>query len=230
MNQTSSTSPPPIPCSWVEALFDRMLLHYGKRFTDQWGGADPGRLTQHWANELAGFTPAELSKGYAALEGRDWPPTVPEFKRLCRPALDVIAAYYEAIEGIQARERGEVGQWSHPAIYWAAVKIGAHDLKNQSFSQMRERWERAFNEVFSQGTWAAIPEPAKALPAPGKTVLSRSDAERRLQELGASGVLKKNTQHRAWIGKVLERAKNKDASLPSISVRMAKEALKEKEN
>jgi hypothetical protein len=227
----SSTSTNPLPISWIESLFERMLLAYGKKFTDQWAGPDATKLKQHWANELAGFTNAELKRGHDAMEGRDWPPTLPEFKRMCRPAVDSIAAYYEAVNGVNARERGDMGEWSHPAIFWASVRM-AFDLKGLTFSAVKDRWEAALQAELDKGKWEPIPAPALALPAPGKTHLSREEAVRRLSELNASLAVKKTRDGhnpRAWIGKILDRAKRKDTTLPAISLKFAKEALEAKE-
>lgn len=222
----SSTSTEPLPRTWIEKLFDKMLLSYGKKFTDQWIGADPGKLITHWAEELASFTGDELKRGYAALDARDWPPTLPEFKRMCRPPVDSTVAYYEAVNGLQARERGDKGEWSHPAIFWASASM-AHDLRSQGYTQIKDRWEKALREQMEKGQWAPIPEVMQALPAPGQTKLSRADADKMVQELNAAAVNAANrSDHRAWIGKVLERAKAKDSTLPSISVQFAREAMK----
>jgi hypothetical protein len=214
-----------MPEQWVSEIMDRMLMTYGKKFSEQWGGSDPDKLFGFWSQQLAGFTPAEIKRGLAALETRDWPPTLPEFKKLCRPAVDATAAYYEAVAGVQARERGDVGQWSHPAIFWASVQIGAFDLKSQSYTQIKARWEKALQDEMEKGQWSAIPEPMIALPAPGKTASSREKAAQMLQQLGASDALKPKSDHRAWIKKALERAKAGDDSLPGITVRFAQEAM-----
>lgn len=227
----SSTSTNPIPADWIERLFDKMLLDYGKKFTDQWAGPDPDKLIAHWSRELAGYTPAELRRGYDALAGLDWPPSLPQFKKLCRSGVDSLVAYYEAVAGVNARDRGDMGEWSHPAIFWAASRM-AFDLKGQSYSSIKERWEAMLQTELAKGEWAAIPQPALALAAPGKTHLSREEAVKRLAELHATAAVKTtNTKHdyRAWIGKVLERAKKKDSTLPHISLRFAKEALEVKE-
>lgn len=224
----SSTSTDALPTSWVEKLFDRMLLAYGKKFTDQWAGADPDRLIGHWAKELGGMTREELARGAAGLESRDWPPTLPEFKRMCRPPVDPLTAYYEALNGVQARERGEMGEWSHPAIYWAAIKVSSFDLRNQSFSQMRDRWERALAAELAKGEWSPVPEPVAALPAPGKSEISRDDAAKRLQELGAAKVMQPKTDHKLWAKRIAERAKKANHGLSPLQIRFANEALSAK--
>lgn len=198
-----------------------MHLAYGKRFTDLWGATDPSAWLGYWSEQLAGYTAAEIACGLDALSKREWPPTLPEFKRLCRPPLDPQAAYYEALEGVQARERGERGIWSHPAIYWAAVKVGAYDIKNCGYGQIQKRWETALQAIFDAGQSLPIPDPALSLPAPGKTVLTREDEARLMAELGASGILHKRGNARAWIAKIRERQRAGDSTLSAAAIRAA---------
>lgn len=233
MNRALSTSTESWPANampkrWIESLFERMLFEYGKKFSDQWGGADAEGLKAHWAQRLSDLTNDELKRGVSLLEGREWPPSLPEFRKMCRPPLDMTNAYYEAVNGVQARERGEIGEWSHPAIYWASVKVGAFDLKNQSHAVIKARWEHALQDELAKGEWAAIPEPLVALPAPGSTKTDRDHATKRMQEIQASGVVKKQVDkvdHKAWAKKILERAKQQNHGLSGLQIRFAKEAL-----
>lgn len=183
MTDALSTSRRPLRRDLIEQVSAHMLHTYGKRFTDLWGATKPGAWVSYWAEQLAGYSDAEIRRGLAGLDGREWPPTLPEFKRLCRPPIDPQAAFYEALAGILARERGDIGEWSHPAIYWAAVKVGAFDLKNTGYGQIQKRWEAALQAVLDAGGYEPIPRPALALPAPGKALLSREEAKRRLAEL-----------------------------------------------
>lgn len=231
MTHSPSTSPKPAPLSWVESLFARMQGMYGNKFLDMWRDSDIALVKQLWADEMGKLAPEDLKRGYVALMTRDWPPSLPEFVRMCKPSVDPTVAYYEAVNGVQARERGEVGTWSHPAIFWASVAVSAHDLKHQSYSQLKPRWEKALQDEMDKGQWAPIPEPMLALPAPGKSELSREDAAKMLQQLHAADTVKKSddkVNHRAWIDKVLERQRRKDTTLPGIAIRMAREAMKEK--
>lgn len=228
MNQTTelSTSTNALPQAWVEKLFERMLLDYGKKFTDQWGAADTDMLIAHWARELAGYSRVELKRGVDALANRDWPPTLPEFKKLCRRPLDALVAYYEAVAGIQERSAGKYGKWSHPAIYWAAVPL-AFELREQTYSQVRARWEAALAEQFEKGEWPEIPQPMVALPAPGKTKTSREEAAQRLRELGASSIVRdhRGGDMRGWAKRILQREADGDKTLLPIQVKFAREAL-----
>jgi hypothetical protein len=237
MNKQLSTSinwpQDAIPKHWVESLFEKMLFEYGKKFSDQWGGADAEGLKIHWATRLADLSGEELKRGVQALAGRDWPPTLPEFRKLCRPPIEPMTAYYVAVSEIQARDRGEMGEWPHPAVYWAAVKIGAFDLKNQSYSQIRARWESALEAEMAKGEWSAIPEPMAALPAPGKGELSKEKAAELIQKLGADGIIKQpeveKVDHKLWAKRIMERENRHDPTLSALQVRFAKEALEMKQ-
>lgn len=219
-NQTSSTSTQ--LQTWVEKLLHYMLLCYGKRFTDQWGMTDSQELIDVWAAGLQGLTHAELKRGKDALSGREWPPTLPEFKKLCRPELDPLAAYYEAVAGVQARFAGEFGKWSSPAVYWAAMPM-ATDLLNQTYSQVRARWERALSDEMAKGQWDEIPKPALALPAPVN--MTKDAAEKALQKLGAEVNKPKGFNHRLWAERILERERKGDKSLLPIQVQFARQAM-----
>lgn len=224
---TSSTSTNPLLEQVVATIFDKMLLDYGKRFTDQWGAADPDMLRAHWAQELTGYTPREIKRGLAAMDGMDWPPTLPQFKKSCRPPVDALVAYYEAVEGVRARQNGEDGIWSHPAIYWAATPL-SFDLQNQTYSQIKARWEVALEAQMARGDWEPIPAPALALPAPDKSHHSRENAAKMLQELGAAGVINDGgtrSDPLAWAKKILKREENGDKTLSAYCLREAKIAM-----
>lgn len=223
---TLSTSTEALPTSWVERIFDQMWATFGKKFVDQWGGIEPEKLKSHWAVKLASLTPAELKRGVDALEKQTFCPTLPEFMKLCRPPIDALAAYYEAVAGITERERGESGTWSHPAIFWAHVAIGAHDLKSSTYSHIKQRWENALQAEIDKGVWADIPAPLIALPAPSRRETDRVAAARLLGDLkvGVNG----RSDYRAWIPKLLQRAANGEA-VPVAALKMAKEAAAAKE-
>src|SRR5699024_887061 len=76
----------------------------------------------------------------------DWPPSLTEFLRACRPMLDPEAAFHEAVKGLADRRKGETGQWSHPAIYHATVVTGQHDMLNSTYGALKVRWGKALAE------------------------------------------------------------------------------------
>ncbi len=212
-----------MPQTWIEKLFDKMLLNYGKKFTDQWGGSEPQKLIDHWSNEMAGYTGAEIKRGLKAMDGQEWPPSLPQFKKMCRPPIDSVHAYYEAVSGLQERAKGEMGKWSHPAIYWAATQM-TFDLLNQTFSNVKSRWEKLLGDEMEKGAWENIPAALVLIAAPGKE-WDRKAAGVTLKEIGAGDLLKNKTNHKAWAHKIIEREKRGDKELSALQIRFAREAL-----
>ena len=212
-----------IPMKWVESLFSKMLAFYGNKFLDMWRDAEMDDVKHQWAQEMSKLTNEELKRGVDSLVNRDWPPTLPEFVKLCKPSVDPTVAYYEAVYGLAEREKGKKGTWSHPAIFWAATKL-SFEMRSQTYSSVKGRWEKALSDEMDKGEWAAIPEPMIALPAPGKTEMSKEYAAQMLQKLGSSGILKKSGDQKRWARRVLERVAAGE-KMPEVSVRFAHEAM-----
>lgn len=232
LTPTLSTSTDPLEAI-VEQMFSDMLLTYGKRFGDMWAGSTVDALIDFWVRGLRGYTPREIKRGIEAMETRPWPPTLPEFKAMCRPPVEPMAAYYEAVAGVEARACGQSGRWSHPAIYWAAMPL-AFDLGSQTYSQIKPRWERALATEMDKGQWPEVPAPMLALTAPGVGVahMTRENAEQALRKLRATVATKtaaSNIDHRAWAKRIVEREARKDKTVSLLQVRMAREAIVEPE-
>jgi hypothetical protein len=225
----------PIPKLDGKSLMDHLYNRLDGAYPHKWRSnfstpesIDNWKVSWAEAFEDEGIAPNDIAAGLRACRSRyDWPPSCAEFIKACKPSVDPLVAYYEAAAGIQAREKGELGTWSHPAIFWAAASM-AYDLKHQGYTAIKARWEKALAEQMEKGEWAAIPAVLLALPEPGKTKADREHAEKMIAEIGASSIVKsQQSDHRRWISKVLERQKRKDDSLPSVAVRMANDALKE---
>lgn len=222
-NLKSSTSTP-LPASWVEKLLHQMLLSYGKKFTDQWAATSTDELIAFWGEQLAGYSGAELKRGVDALASRDWPPTLPEFKRMCRPPVEPMRAYYEAVAGVQARFAGEHGTWSHPAIYWAAMPM-AVELREQTFSAMKARWETALADQLGRGEWETIPAPMLQLTAPGQSTTSSAKAREAIKQLVGQIVHKPaDGDPKGWARRILDRHKAGEKITPT-QLSMAQDAL-----
>lgn len=213
----------------MDHLFSRLDGMYPIR----WRSAFPNQDTiDNWmvtwseAFEDEGIKPEMIRGGLKACRTKyDWPPSCGEFLKSCKPTIDPMVAYYQAVEGVAARNRGGVGTWSHPAIYWAAMPM-AFDLSSQTFSQIKGRWEQALATQMDRGEWAEIPMPdpeRAALPAPGKALLSRENANKMVEELGLK--LQK-TNHTLWYRNILDRHARGDKTLSMVQINFAKEAAK----
>lgn len=163
--------------SLVERIFTRMVGFYGARFADMWREADPAELKRIWAEELAGYAPSEIARGIEGCRTRDWPPTLPEFLKLCRPPIDYEAAFCEAAEQMYWRQQGD-DRWSDPAIYWAASRMG-RDVMACAYESVKGRWkallDRATQEILAGELPNQVPPRREALPVPGGAVAPAHD-------------------------------------------------------
>ncbi|NLZ11645.1 MAG: hypothetical protein GX086_09985 [Alcaligenaceae bacterium] len=203
-----------------------MQVLFGARFAQQWEGIDPQVMMAEWGQELAGYSGEEIKRGLDACRrmSKGFAPTLPEFMAMCRPPINPEAAFYEAVQGMTDRRRGERGSWSHPAIYHAGVEVGQHDLLNCGYSVLKVRWEKALSNQLAKAQWAEIPEAQVALPAPAKTKTSEAEAQKAMERLGAGDVLNKSCKdHKAWARRILENPKSKTPA----AVAMAQRALGE---
>jgi hypothetical protein len=213
--------------SMMDHLYNRLDGAYPHKWRSNFPTTDAiDNWKTSWAEafEEEDIKPGDIRNGLKACRSQyDWPPSCAEFIKACRPSVDPMVAYYEAVNGVQARARGEMGKWSHPAIFWAAMPM-AFDLGQQTFSQIKVRWQHALAEQMDHQEWASIPEPMVALPAPGKGALSKEKAEQMVQQLGAA--LKPKTDHLIWMKRILEREKRKDKTLTAVQIEYAHRARK----
>lgn len=73
-----------LPTPWVEKIFLKLTLTFGRDFLDRWKGIDIDDVKADWAHELRGLqqNPQAIAFGLEhCLGGR--PPTVQEFKAVC---------------------------------------------------------------------------------------------------------------------------------------------------
>jgi hypothetical protein len=207
-------------------------------------GMYPGKWRQNFTNEQSiqnwkdecervfieeGIRPAQLDLGLRECRRlyRDWAPTVPQLADACNPPVDPIAAYHEALAGLEARGKGEQGVWSHPAIYWAASSLRA-ELASQPGQFMKDRWAAALKAQLARGGWEPIPAPRPQLAAPGKSPTAQADAQRMLAKLGALGITKSSSSdmdHMGWARKIMARLERGDKRLKPFQIKEARLAL-----
>jgi len=89
----STQTPTALPIAWVEKLFRKLTLTYGRDFLARWEGLDECDVIADWAEELAGFVNHPEALAYALKHlppGK--PPTVIEFAAAankCPPPVHV---------------------------------------------------------------------------------------------------------------------------------------------
>lgn len=148
----------PLPPKKVEEIFDRLTAQLGNKFADLWSGVKAEHIKLEWADGLAGFRGREIMRGLKACQTRVFAPTLGEFVRLCRPALDPEIAWLEARTGLVARRAGQLGEWSHPAVYRASKEM-PYELTDKSFKECRKGWEWTLQREFDRGWGEDVPMP-----------------------------------------------------------------------
>lgn len=183
--ETTMQSSTSLPIRWIDRIFARLSALYGARFADQWRGCDPAEVKSVWADCLAGYDADEIRRGLDACLCRDWPPTLPEFAKLCRPPLDYERAYIEAVEQMRRRDTGD-DTWSDAAIYWAAARMGA-DVRAHAYPAIKSRWtvslDAATLDIRSGRLSAIVPARRESLPPPQEPVTESDEAIRNIGAL-----------------------------------------------
>jgi len=200
--------------SWVEKLFANMSLLYGNRMEKMWSGIGKGQLMVFWHMKLEDLTEEEFSRGVKALDRQEHPPSLPQFMSLCRPEVNAVAAYYEAVKGLQERRLGRKGEWSHPAIFWAASQM-AFDLLNQTQTQVEKRWKEVLILQYEKTTWQPVPDVPAPLPPLTVDKEGQAKVKQKVNEFLSRREDRGNTD---WIEYNLERLKN--GWKPTQAVRM----------
>lgn len=74
-----------LPDAWVDRIFERLTLTYGRQFLSRWEGLDLLAVKADWAQHLSGFqqNPDAIRYGLDHLPA-DQPPTVVQFAAVCR--------------------------------------------------------------------------------------------------------------------------------------------------
>ena len=74
-----------LPSSWVDELFARLSVRYGRAFLAQYGDLDAAAVKADWATELGGFRhqPEAIKHALENLPA-DKPPTVGQFRYIAR--------------------------------------------------------------------------------------------------------------------------------------------------
>lgn len=210
--------------SMMEILFGRMSGMYPSK----WGLAFPdNKAIKVWeeawveAFDREGITPRDVGLGVEnCLRMFDWPPSLPEFLRACRPHLEPDVAFFEAVREMAKRTQGEMGKWSHPAIYHAAVMIGQHDLFNGNYQTLGNRWKAALSAQLSLGQWPDIPPVMASLPAPDRTESGKQQA-RQVKAMTNDAISTKSRGSKDWAKAILDNPRGRSLAI----IRMAKNAL-----
>jgi hypothetical protein len=194
MNELStSQQPQPAPESWIERIFNRMSGMYGSKFAEAWKGVAIETVKETWSEALAGFGGEEIKRGLSGCLSREWPPTLPEFIKLCRPHMDHEVAFEIAAKQLPLRDAGQ-DKWPEAAIYWAAAKM-SYDIQHGNYASLKHRWRNELDQCRTDAVAGLIsseipkrPERIKHEPVAMSDEERQKRIERLKEELGAFGI------------------------------------------
>ena len=175
---------------------DRLFNQFDGMYPNRWRAAFAseqaiGNWRAAWAQAFAEerLTLAGVATALRACrKTHDWPPSLPEFLRLCVLTVEPESAFHEAVRQMFMRHNGGGDQWSHPAIFWAAAEFGTHDLKSTPYTRAAARWGRILAAKMVTKC-EPIPVARLALPAPGDTTPDAEAVSRLLA--GARALIKR---------------------------------------
>lgn len=222
------TEHPKLGISLMDHLFNRLDGAYPNRWRAAFASEQAvANWRESWAEAFdeEGLAPQLIADGLKACRKLyDWPPSITEFLKACKPPINIDVAIYEAINQMRARQHGK-DVWSNPAIYWAAVEVGEYDMISQTFSQIKPRFEAALDKVMA-GEVLPVPARAPALSAPGKSESTREYGRQRLAEIGALAALKPPPQgfNIGWAWKIVDEEK-RTGKVPLHKLNIAREAI-----
>ena len=81
---TSLANPNALPDGWIDRLFERFSLMYGRQWTDTWVGIPMDKVKASWSEDLARFSGEAIRRAVDHCKAHNkFPPTCPEFVGLC---------------------------------------------------------------------------------------------------------------------------------------------------
>jgi hypothetical protein len=89
---TSRENPSALPEAWIDKLFARFAVMYGKHWLELWSGIPMEAVKAGWAEDLAGTSGEQLRRALDHCKANSkFPPTCPEFLQICRQFRDTPA-------------------------------------------------------------------------------------------------------------------------------------------
>lgn len=103
-----------LPDGWVDRIFEKLALTYGRAFLNQWEGLPIEDVKADWEHELAGYVdfPEAIKFALRNLPS-DRPVNVRQFRDLCRRAPAKSVPQLEAPRADPERVRTELAKIRH---------------------------------------------------------------------------------------------------------------------
>jgi hypothetical protein len=124
-----------LPATWVDRIFEKLTLVFGREFTNRWEGLPIADVKADWAHELAGFAnwPEAIKYGLENMPS-DRAPTVLQFRDMCRKAPAKAMKELPAPKANPDRVKAEIAKLTSRGPYdkqdpkdWARRILARHE-------------------------------------------------------------------------------------------------------
>lgn len=144
-----------MPSAWIDRIFEKLQLVYGSHFTGRWSGVSIEAVKADWAHELDGMEnhPEAIKHALQHLP-IDQPPTVLQFRQLCRnapskpdpmlPAPELNKAVASAALAQAAKVTNRIGDHLTPIRALMQRELAGPDHRLTKFQ--REFWRKALRQ------------------------------------------------------------------------------------
>lgn len=102
-----------LPAAWVDRIFEKLSLVYGRDFTGRWEGMDLNTVKSDWAHELSGFAQHPEAIAWALQNPPERAPSVLDFRKIARLAPEQKAPQLEYSAAGKARVEAELAKLGH---------------------------------------------------------------------------------------------------------------------
>ena len=133
-----------MPLDMVKRLYMRFATIYGEKFTRSHPTPEFVEMWwEDWAESLGATSPHHIKTALDyCRENLEWPPSLAEFRRLCETASGVP----DVSEALRLAIRKE---FNHPVIAKAWDKVGSWSMSHDKESEVKKKFEAAYNEALS---------------------------------------------------------------------------------
>jgi hypothetical protein len=147
-------------------VWKRMITIYGHKWSSQYGAAIDGeRLSdaaKTWQIGLRGVSVEQVGSGFSALvlSNADWPPSLPEFRRLCLAGgADVLSL--DEVAGLLAtvgtRSGSVAERYVHPLAFAVSCQCDMHFVRTARLGEVRQHVAKVYERLIDCG-WDGWPD------------------------------------------------------------------------
>lgn len=157
---TSQQKSSALPDAWIERLFARFEAMYGAKFADAWKGCNIASVKSVWAETLGTLSRDELAAGVAGCMAKEWPPTLPEFVKLCRQADPTAPGGHPTANEawglvLASRDESDTVVWTEQIAEAAGIAQPVLDAGDEVGARMafRDAYDRILRERTEKPRW-----------------------------------------------------------------------------